>query len=197
MSRSLIQFDNTKDLGEWYDQKYTEMGGGWSMEAQTANEICEFIGSHTLWGAQSLLDVGCGEGHFVDHIKGVIKAVGIDCSQVIIQKAKEKFPDCVFIQADIETWQNSHRFDVITSVGSVEHCINIGDALNNIKRLLSATGVFYVLVPNEEWIHMDQPQEQTHTDEEWEIIFKTAGFSTLKHRRTRDLTEFLFKKHEN
>jgi SAM-dependent methyltransferase len=196
-SRSLIQFDNTKDLGAWYDQKYQEMGGGWSMMEQTATEIFDFIGNEAPLD-RGILDVGCGGGHFAHHAKKYAQEVlGIDCSKFIIEKAKQDFPEIFFRCADIETHEFTGGFGLITSVGSVEHCINVNKALNNIRKHLVPGGVFYALVPNELWIHMDQPQEQTHTDDEWTDIFSQAQFRVIKHRRDGDLSQFLLKPYEN
>lgn len=191
-SRSLIQFDNTKDLASWYDQKYTEMGGGWSMMPETANEILEFIGITLPQPTKTLLDVGCGEGYFVQHVSSnFFKCVGIDISEVIVKKAQDRSPNDLFLAQDIETMSAIIKFDYITSVGSIEHCIDVNKALKKVKALLNEGGLFYALVPNEEWLHMDQPQEQTHADEEWTEMFTQAGFSIVKQRRNRDLSEFL------
>lgn len=196
MSRSLIQFDNTRDLANWYDQKYQDMGGGWKIPEEEAVRLIKWAGIKKD-KTKSLLDIGCGQGHFVSIANRYVRAGGIDLSRVVIKMAKETFPEMAFEVDDIEMELPTEVLgvlDYLTSIGSIEHCIDMKTALENCHKLLKPNGKFLVLVPNELWVHMDQPQEQTHTDEEWEDIFNDAGFIVTKSNRHNDLTDFLLVK---
>ena len=54
-----------------------------------------------IYDGETLLDFGCGEGHFSQKINPTIKYTGIDYSKVAIKKAREKFPDKEFLDGDI------------------------------------------------------------------------------------------------
>ncbi len=194
-THQMIRFDNSVDLGKWYDQKYTEMGDGWECPREAALSYLEFMGIVDKQDNKTLLDVGCGAGHFIQTAQEFVDCLGIDLSYVAIHKAQERCPQSTFAIGNIEIHElGSERFDYITSVGSIEHCIDINAALWMIQRKLKDDGVFYALVPNEAWQHFDQPQETTHTDEEWETIFKHGGFKTVKFRRNGDISEFLLRR---
>lgn len=65
-------------------------------------EIGEITEIQKPTNESSLLDVGSGTGHHVNSFsqKG-IKAIGVDSSQAMIDKAKENFPDNEFIKGDV------------------------------------------------------------------------------------------------
>lgn len=190
-THQLIRFDNSEDLGKWYDEKYTEMGGGWKIGEEGANRILDWMGVKTNT-MKLLLDVGCGDGDFIKTAANRVSCVGIDLSEVGINFAKEATPAAQFSVADVEVYKHNECFNYVVSLGSIEHCISIPKALKNIHdTLLAHDGIFYVLVPNEAWQHFDQPQETTHTDEEWAKLFTDAGFVIQEQRRNNDLSEFL------
>ena len=186
---------NTKSIAEWYDNKYTEMNGGWKIGQDEALRLIEWAEfGHAF--KYILLDIGCGDGDFVSYISDKFWCIGIDLSEVGIKYASDRgIKSSMFEVADIETldYPNGY-FDYLTSIGSIEHVENIDRALKSCFDLLIEGGKFLCMVPNELWIHKDQPSEQTHTDEEWTELFKKAGFKVLKVNRRNDLTDFLLTK---
>jgi len=189
----LVMFDNSRDLGKWYDQKYTEMGSGWSIPKEEALRLIQWAGFSL--NQKKLLDIGSGDGDFISHIYDNFDCTGIDLSEVGVNFANNKGLQAKFEVMDIE--QNSFKdeeFDYLTSIGSIEHVIDLDHALAECHRIVKDGGLFLCMVPNELWLYMDQPQEQTHTDEEWSEYFKRAGFEVIKMVRRSDLTDFLLKK---
>jgi len=193
-SHTLIQFNNSKDLGNWYDQKYTEMGGGWKIPQEEAIRLMAWA-DMTPDKEKTLLDIGCGDGDFLKHIHNYAKCTGIDLSSVGIEFATRMGIDAIFEVNNIENTGYAPRsFDYLTSIGSIEHVIDLDIALKECFRLLKRDGKFLCMVPNELWKYLDQPQEQTHTDQEWKIFFINAGFIIKKVNRRSDLTDFLLTK---
>lgn len=190
----LIEFDNSKDLGAWYDQKYTEMGGGWKVGEEEALRLIDWAGFDRSKTAK-LLDIGCGDGDFVKQIDAYFDCTGIDLSAVGIEFASKMGLEAHFKVADIEnTSYPIWSFKYLTSIGSIEHVINLDKALSECFRILMPQGKFLCMVPNELWKYLDQPQEQTHTDEEWSALFEKANFKIAKMNRRNDLTDFLLVK---
>jgi ubiquinone/menaquinone biosynthesis C-methylase UbiE len=193
-ARALIMFDNSKDLGAWYDKKYTEMGGGWKVGAEEANRLIDWAKLERGTG-KSLLDIGCGDGDFLSHIYPDFICEGIDLSNVGIEFCRARGIGVTFWVQDIEqAFCKPERYDYLTSIGSIEHVVDLGKALARCYKILKPGGVFLVLAPNELWKYEDQPQEQTHTDEEWVELFEKAGFECTKQQRRADLTDFVFVK---
>jgi len=194
-THQLEAFTNSSDLGHWYDNKYTDMTDGWDCPREVALSYLGFMGVTQANKEKRLLDVGCGAGHFIKTAEELVSCVGIDLSSVGIELAKKRCPGSEFKVADIEVQDKElGQFDYITSVGSVEHCISIQSALSNIKNMLKPNGLFFALVPNEQWQHFDQPHETTHTDLEWRRIFDEAGLKEVAASRNQDLSLFLLER---
>lgn len=192
-THELKQFETTEELASWYNQKYSEMGKGWDCPRDAALQYIAFM-ELPRDRRETLLDVGFGSGDFMQVVWEYVTPVGIEISTTAIDQAKLAHPTLKFEHGDIETYTSSEKFGFIASIGSIEHCIDVPKALQNIHKLLKDDGKAYMLVPNEKWIHMDQPNEVTHTDDEWLDLFIKAGFTPVKYERILDISHFLLVK---
>ena len=194
MSRELKQFDNTVDLAAWYDAKYTEMGDGWYTPPEECNRHLDAMGV-PFDQSKSLLDVGFGAGHFLAEAEKRVECTGLEISVVGMSLAEKRAPKSNLIHRTIEEWgslQNlDQSFDYIVSIGSLEHIVDIGAALNNIWQVLRDDGTFYFYCPNELWKHFDQPNERTKTDAEWMQLFLEHDLHVYSSQRWNDNTAFI------
>src|SRR5439155_18277059 len=75
----------------------------------------------TLKG-RSFLDVGCNEGFFCGYARfdGAQRVVGLDKSALFIERARQRFPDCEFLE---QSWDviPSGPFDVILLASSLHY----------------------------------------------------------------------------
>jgi SAM-dependent methyltransferase len=85
-------------------------------------DVISYISEHKTI---SILDVGCGIGHFYDFIKGNgfleklnIKYTGIDISKKSIEFAKKKHPDVEFKAVDLIHDKFEREFDVVIASGA-------------------------------------------------------------------------------
>ena len=97
---------------------------------------------------QSLLDIGCGSGEFVELCAGQnIVAMGLEPGKgyaTFAQKSRGLNVVCT-------SWQNasvSHKFDVITAFHVFEHLVNPITALNQITAWLEKDGLIFIETPN-------------------------------------------------
>lgn len=192
--RELKRYNTFEELGNWYNDKYNEMGDGWDCPEDIALEYISFANIDSLNHEDNLLDIGCGAGHFIKIASRFVLCMGVDISDVAIEKARRRSPEAIFYTMKLEDIPDNYSFNIITSIGSLEHTLDIPVALNKIHNLLKDNGTFFALVPNEKWLHMDQPNETTYTNEEWEQLFKNANFKIIKLQDKADLSLFLMKK---
>lgn len=167
----------TLELAKWYDQKYTEMGGCWHTPKAEAEAHLERAG---VQAGQWVLDVGCGDGSFLDVVwaKDAI-GDGIEISEVAVRWARERGRPVALAAIDGPPEALPHiPYDWVFALGSLEHVIDIGQALRNIYALLKLEGRWYFYVPNEKWEHWDQVNERTATVEEWQQLFAAHGLVT-------------------
>lgn len=183
--------DSTEELGRWYDDKYTEMGDGWTTPLEECNKHLDDLGvpyDGKLW----LLDIGCGAGHFLLEAEKRVSCVGFEISRVGLDLCKSRITKAVVFEETIEKLSGEYApFDFITAIGSLEHVVDLDKALDNIRELLKPTGKFYFYVPNEKWVHMDQPNERTMKDEEWDTLFFDHGLYSHSSNRWNDSTAFI------
>jgi SAM-dependent methyltransferase len=66
----------------------------------------------------SLLDVGCGVGDFLKHVRDVapdIRYTGVDLSPAMVERCRERFPEARFEALNVLTWNIEERWDYVTA----------------------------------------------------------------------------------
>lgn len=100
----------------------------------------------TEWshGLTNILEIGCGQG--VCSTKVTAKYTGIDPSQVMIDRAKELYPDRTFLTGDASKLPFPDKtFDGVFSI-AVWHLIpDIRKATQELYRMLSSNGKFLII----------------------------------------------------
>ncbi|MFA5160157.1 MAG: methyltransferase domain-containing protein [Candidatus Omnitrophota bacterium] len=148
--------------------------------------------------AGSILDVACGGGYFLRELQRLygasVRFNGVDLSNEALAIACKEFPAATYSLSVAEDMPFEPRsFDAITCLGSLEHFLNIAQALTEIKRVLRPNGIFLVMVPNIMW-YQDilsvlftknrKSRNQTHelfaSHGEWKEMLESSGFNVVK-----------------
>lgn len=96
---------------------------------------------------KTLLDIGCGYGHFLDILKDDFTIHGMDISNYAIKVASKRV-DCKYNQGNLEnSIPFNMNFDIITAISVVEHLKNPKKALENIHAQLNDGGLFCLEIP--------------------------------------------------
>lgn len=102
------------------------------------------------WKGKVVLDAGCGTGElpFLIAKKGAAKVIGVDYSREAIEAAKKMYalPNCEFRCEDIKKIKGT--FDVITSLGTLEHVDDPLGVLMQLKKMLNPGGSLIITCPN-------------------------------------------------
>jgi len=103
--------------------------------------------------ARSLLDVGCGSGKYLDHLRHSFACEGLDLSDGFVEIARQRCPDVPIHKANMIDFDLDRRFDVISCLfvaiaytGSLE---NMERAIANMARHLNPGGVLMI----EPWVY--------------------------------------------
>src|SRR4026209_473549 len=67
-------------------------------------------------GARTLLDVPCGTGKHVEHLRGRYDTEGLDSNSVLLDIARQRCPEVQFHQGDMRDFQLGRSFDVVTNL---------------------------------------------------------------------------------
>ena len=119
----------------------------------------------------SILDIGCGAGHFLKTMKNSDWHVkGVDASQKARELVKNEFG--INVESPNDWLNSSEKYDIITCWHSLEHVHEPWIYLEKIKTQLSPDGVLIVALPNykstdaekygAEWAAYDAPRHLYH-----------------------------------
>ncbi|GAA0891985.1 class I SAM-dependent methyltransferase [Fulvivirga kasyanovii] len=122
----------------------------------------------------SMLDIGCGTGHFISACKEDGWAInGVEPDENARKMATDK--TAINISADIKDVEQT-EFDVITMWHVLEHIPNLNDFMQILAHKLKETGKLIVAVPNykshdaqyykQYWAAYDVPRHLYHFDQE-------------------------------
>ena len=100
---------------------------------------------------KTIIDIGCGVGRYFPffHLRGASELVGIDVGENLLRIAKELSPHvkAILASADALPFPNEH-FDVVLSMGLLEHFEDPQPILREWVRILKCGGVLIVETPN-------------------------------------------------
>jgi SAM-dependent methyltransferase len=102
-----------------------------------------------LPSARTLLDVGCGTGEHVKHLRhqGFL-ADGLDIDGRLLEVARRKVPDAEFVEGDMSAFELTKRYDVVaclfSSIGYMQTTERVTAALRRFRRHLAPDGIVIV-----------------------------------------------------
>ena len=150
----IIDYMKNKDLKKFYDgvykkgerKHYTPLLLSGDKVPPAKLEVLREIS----WKGKTVLDAGCGTGELAGLIakRGAKKVVGVDYSKDAISVAQKswKGSNLEFLQKDIN--QIKEKFDVVVSLGTLEHLDEPLSVLKKLKSLLNPKGSLIITCPN-------------------------------------------------
>ncbi|MBN1565649.1 MAG: class I SAM-dependent methyltransferase [Anaerolineae bacterium] len=109
----------------------------------------------------TLLDVACGSGHHLQHLQQHYAAQGLDLEPGLLDVARERCPNIIFVQGDMLDFDLGVQFDAITclfsAIGYVKTLDRLRAAVANMARHLHPGGVLVI----EPWFAPEDWQPNT------------------------------------
>jgi len=186
--------------GTWYDKAYVIRHSA----------IDTRIREYYTWALRvlpkqgKLLDIGCGEGVFVDYARrNGLDAFGVDFSKEAVELGRKWYGLTTIFNSSLAELREVHHlvdFDIITMFEVIEHLENPAEFLHEIMTLLKPDGIIVVSVPNEDrWPYRDfgdfPPNHLTRWNERsLRTFFLNNGYENLQIRvssRLRSYHNFL------
>lgn len=90
----------------------------------------------------TLLDAGCGAGHFLRLYAGIVpetRITGIDISASLLAIARQHYPAAAFEQSTIEDYRPAAPFDHVTCCNVLMHVANLRTAVDRLLALTRKT----------------------------------------------------------
>ncbi|KKQ94925.1 MAG: hypothetical protein UT66_C0004G0026 [candidate division CPR2 bacterium GW2011_GWC1_39_9] len=103
-----------------------------------------------LKSGQKVLDIGCGNGRFLNYQEADINYYGVDPSSKLLEIAKKKHQKAIFKKGDFLNLPfGDNFFDIVVSIAAYHHVPSVNlriKALNDVKRVLKKDGLFILTV---------------------------------------------------
>lgn len=122
--------------------------------------------------ARRLLDVACGAGRHLQHLRANYDVEGLDLSPILLKQARLRLPDVPLHLADMRDFDLPGRFDAITCLSSsIAYMKTLADlrlAIANMARHLNPAGVLII----EPWL---SPESDPQEDEPFLTSYEEPG----------------------
>ncbi|HPT14162.1 MAG TPA: bifunctional class I SAM-dependent methyltransferase/glycosyltransferase family 2 protein [Bacteroidales bacterium] len=148
-----------------------------------------------------VLEVGCSNGDLLNATKPAY-GVGIDFSENFIKRAREKYPNLVFHQDDVENLQLDETFDYIILSDLVNCLWDVQTAMHNIRRLCHPQTRIVISQYNYLWepilkagetlrLKLRQPAQNWFSISDIDNILQLEGFQLIKIERKLLLPKYV------
>jgi SAM-dependent methyltransferase len=127
-----------------YDLLYEASGKDYETEAAQLHAL---IQRHRP-GAASLLDVACGTGAHLAHMRRHYDVAGVDLAPAMLAEARSRLPGVALIEGDMRTFALDRAFDAITclfsAIGYMRTPADLDTAVETMRNHLAPGGVLVV-----------------------------------------------------
>jgi SAM-dependent methyltransferase len=139
--------------------------------AGEADRIHELV-QQRVPGAASLLDVACGTGRHLEHLRSWYEVEGLDLDPAMLERARSRLPDVPLHEGDMRDFALGREFDAVTclfsAIALVRTLEGLGQAVATMASHLRPGGVLIV----EPW---DSPEEHPAEGKPWVEVVEEPG----------------------
>ena len=166
------QLKSAGEIGDTYDDIYSNRSGVWEDQGRTPEFIAYFSGLLAGLSTGSYLEIGCGEGFLLSAINAQQKAA-IDLSSRALKTASTRARAELGVALAERLPFASDSFDLVASVGVMEHFLNDREATTEILRALKPGGHYVAL------IHVDTTVSERFQQKFREYLYPRPHFGAL------------------
>jgi trans-aconitate 2-methyltransferase len=134
-----------KRMEDWSARQYLRF------EDERTRPSWDLLAQVPLEKARTVVDLGCGPGNstaiLVDRFPGA-QIIGLDSSPDMLRQARERLPDCSFIEADLVQWTPTQGTDLLFANAVFQWVPDHAAVLHRLALALPAGGVLAVQMPD-------------------------------------------------
>lgn len=142
----------------YYDALYGSLGKDYAAESVRIEEI---VKERCRSGGNALLDIACGTGKHIEHLREHFVCEGLDVARSMIDISQQRNPDVPFHLGDMIGFNLGKRFDAILCMfGAIAYAPNVqrlDQTLQTFTRHLKPGGVVIV----EPWLRPEDWKDGT------------------------------------
>ncbi len=152
------RFAGAADIASTYDDIYAHRSQVWEDQGRTPQFIRYFADLASGCSAGRLLEVGCGEGYLLEQLRASGK-VAVDISAEALQRAEVRTGAQVSVALAERLPFASGSFDIVVSVGVMEHFLDDHQATQEICRVLKPSAHYIALIHVERTVQQKVKQK--------------------------------------
>jgi ubiquinone/menaquinone biosynthesis C-methylase UbiE len=138
------RFHRAEGIAAAYDSIYAVRTRVWEPQGRTPEFLQYFSSLLAGFPGKRMLEIGCGEGYLLASARTQEK-FAVDLSMEALRKAKQRVHAHYSLALAERLPFPDDYFDIVTSVGVMEHFLDTGEALREIRRILKPGGHYVTL----------------------------------------------------
>lgn len=138
------RFQRAAEIAGAYDSIYAGQSSVWENQGRTPDFIRYFSALLDGYPCSRLLEIGCGEGFLLAELRGREK-FATDLSLEALRRARTRAEAHFSLAVGERLPFPDGHFELVTSVGVMEHFLDIGETLREIRRILKPGGHYVSL----------------------------------------------------
>lgn len=158
------RFQDAAQIGDRYDDIYTKHSNVWDDQGRTPEFIGYFAELLRTLSMEKVLEIGCGEGFLLAAVRASDKTA-IDISAEALRKARSRAGASFGVALAERLPFADNTFDLVFSVGVMEHFLDDKEALGEVHRVLRTNGYCAML------LHVDLSSRQRFALKFSEYVF--------------------------
>ncbi|MFZ0391860.1 MAG: class I SAM-dependent methyltransferase, partial [Calditrichia bacterium] len=182
--------DELQNVSQLFDN-WAEINRDVGMEEGHYSSVISAIDKVILPQPLRFLDIGCGNGwlvHFLSTYTAVDYGIGLDISEKMIRKARERFsgPGLQFYTANFLEWEPPVKFNFIISMEAFYYINPMENIFNKLKtcmlpggKLLVGTDYYRENPGSADWGKDLNLSLDRRSREQWRSLFAEAGFTNI------------------
>lgn len=172
---------------EVWNEKHVEnlVEHGWAEDNPSKGKYLKWV-LNRLEG-DSVLDVGCGIGRLLYFLPEEMDYLGIDSSEPMLERARERFPNRRFVRGDVYNLEVFDRFDTVVALALLIHLPDSKPALEQMWGRAKKCLMFTVKIGAEEEVNRHESIKMADGSKSYfeggkEIIFHTEDRSEFDEK---------------
>jgi len=132
-------------MADWNSNKYL------AFKNERTQPSIDLVESIELINPKTIIDIGCGPGNSTQILVNKwpnSKIIGLDSSKTMIERAKNDYPNQIWIHEDAQNITDDNKYSLVFSNAALQWIDNHEKLIHNLWKIVENNGAFACQIPN-------------------------------------------------